>query len=144
MMKRKGFMKRGIAIAVAAISVFASASTILAYEPFLSVDENNIDNFDGGNFGAFSDNDFSYNCDFSVSENIFIYEDGTQEIVTDKDMEPRAICNHTMTSGYYHIHKPNNSGGCTVEVYNAQKCTKCGYLKLGSISSTTTYTVCPH
>lgn len=143
MMKKKGFMKKGVAIVVAAIAVFASASTILAYEPFMSVDEGTMEEVSYGQFGDFLDEDVSADCDFSISDTIFVYEDGTQEAIIDDGLS-YAICNHTMTSGYYHVHSSNGSGGCTVTVYNAQKCTKCGYLKLGSISSTHTYAVCPH
>lgn len=143
MMKKKGFMKRGIAIAVAAMTVFVSASTILAYEPFMSVEDGTIEEVDG-EFGNVFDEDVLYDCDFSESDTVIVYENGTQIPVTDGDSSQYAICNHVMKNCYYHVHKSNSSGGCTVTVYNAQQCTKCGYLKLGSISSVTTYTVCPH
>ena len=143
-MKKKGFMKKGIAIAVAAITMFASASTILAYEPFMSVDEDAIIVSDGGNLGSIIEEDISFDCDFSISDTVIVYEDGTQIPVTDEDNSQYAICNHVMRNCYYQVHKPNSSGGCTVNIYHAQQCTRCGYLDVGSLSSTTTYTVCPH
>lgn len=143
MMKRKGFMKRGIAVVATALTVVASASTILAYEPFESVDENDIEAFDIGEFGSFLGENGADNCDFSISDTIFVHEDGTQEVISGEN-STYALCNHTMTSGYYHIHSSNGSGGCTVYVYNAQKCTKCGYLDLGSLYNVITYAVCPH
>lgn len=145
MMKRKGVMKKGVAIAVAALTVFASASTILAYEPFVSTDDSTMEEVSFGMSGTFLDDTQTGtdDCDFSVSDTVFVYEDGTQEAITDDGLS-YALCNHTMTSGYYHVHAPNSSGGCTVVVYNAQKCTKCGYFTLGSLYATYTYTVCPH
>lgn len=143
MMKRKGFMKKGIAIAATALTVVASASTILAYEPFAWTDENVVVASTFGVSGAFLYDEDTDNCDFSISNTVFVYEDGTQEAITDETL-PYVLCNHTMTTGYYHVHSPNSSGGCTVYVYNAQKCTKCGYLTLGSLHNTITYAVCPH
>ncbi len=143
MMKKNkaGKLRRGIRIAATVLTVFASAGTIMAYEPFESLDVESVECLEGGNFGSFMDEDLV--DDFNISDGIFIYEDGTLETNTD-GASTYALCNHTMKSGYYQVHKPNNSGGCKVEVYYAQKCTKCGYLKLGSLFSTTTYPVCPH
>lgn len=146
MMKRKGFMKRGIAVLIAVMAVIASASTILAYEPFVSIDGDGVVVSDGGEFGNFSISDSFIDVneyDFSTTDAIFIYEDGTIVPVTD-DALPYAICNHTMVSGYYSVHKSNGSGGCTVYVYNAQRCSKCGYIDVGSLNKTVTYPVCPH
>lgn len=146
MMKRKALMKKWMAVAVAVITVLASASTILAYEPFVSVKDGTIEEVSFGMSGAFFDDNQTGtgDCDFSVSDTVFVYEDSTQEPIADTETSSYALCNHKMTSGYYHVHAPKSSGGCSVTVYNAQKCTKCGYLELGSIYATYTYTVCPH
>ena len=148
MIKRKGFMKKGIAIVATALTVVASASTILAYEPFVWTDEDGAVASTFGELGAFSDGGIIKEIDideydFSISDILFIYEDGTQVAITE-DASPHVLCNHTMTSGYYSVHSSNSSGGCTVYVYNAQRCTKCGYIDVGSLHSTTTYPVCPH
>ncbi len=190
-MKRKSLMKKGIAIVTAAITVFASASTILAYEPFMSADdktvevstfsdfgevleENSYDIYDfsvsdtvvvyedGTRFPIIMEKELEYalcnhvmkNCyyqensydiyDFSVSDTVVVYEDGTRfPIIMEKELE-YALCNHVMKNCYYQVHRSNSTGGCTVHVYNAQRCTKCGYIKTGSLYATTTYTVCPH
>lgn len=146
MMKKKGMMKRGIAIAATALTVFMSTSTILAYEPFKSVEEGDIEVSSFGEFGAFSIEDTSANYDdydFSVSDNIFIREDGTQLAITDA-ISPNALCNHIMEDGYYNVHKSNSSGGCTVTVFKAKQCSKCGYLQIGDLYKTITYAVCTH
>lgn len=143
-MKRKDLMKKGVAISVAVCTVLASTSTILAYEPLVSVDEDAVEVSDFGEFGAFLGDDGVHDCDFSISDTVFVYEDGTQEVVTHDGTEQYALCNHIMTSGYYHVHSSNSSGGCTVYVYNAQRCTRCGYLDVGSLHNVITYAVCPH
>lgn len=143
LMKRKSLMKKGIAIVTAVITMFASASTILAYEPFVSGDKYTVKASGLGEFGSFMKDGSADNCDFSISDTVFVYEDGTQVAVRENDTQ-YAICNHVMESGYYHVHSSNDSGGCTVYVFNAQQCKKCGYIKTGSLHSTHTYTVCTH
>ena len=144
MMKRKGFMKRGIAVLIAVMAVIASASTILAYEPFVSIDEDGVVVSDGGEFGGIMEENSVDICDFGIYDKVIVYEDGSHMGVTDENLEPRAICNHTMRNCYYYVHKSNSSGGCTMYIYNAQQCTKCRYIDVGSLYSTTTYPVCPH
>lgn len=141
--KKMGLVRRGVAIATSVVTVFASASTIFAYEPFRSLDTAATEFAEEGNFIAFSKDINVDNFDFSSSDKVFMFEDGTYVYVTD-EASTKALCNHTMTSGYYSVHIPNSSGGCTMKIYNAQMCTKCGYIKAGSLYATYTYTVCPH
>ena len=42
------------------------------------------------------------------------------------------------------IHKPKSNGGCSVEVYKAKKCSKCGYVEIGDLYATHIYVTCPH
>lgn len=145
MMKREktGKRKKGIAALVCAVTVFASASTIFAYEPFWSTDEESAIVLNEWETGDFKVERKASGLDFHDSDNVFIYEDGTiSTIKSDESMY--ALCNHTMQSGYYYAHKSNGSGGCIVNEYSAKQCTKCGYTELGTLLSTTTYVVCPH
>ncbi|MDY5020804.1 MAG: hypothetical protein SPE99_00170, partial [Blautia sp.] len=146
MMKKTGVMKKGIAVLVSAVTIFASACTILAYEPFLSTDENATEILSDVESGAFYNDSFSDCSGIDDCEGVFIYEDGTEVVDNGaaSDESTYALCNHNMTTGYYRTHKSNSTGGCTVKEYNARKCTKCGYLEIGSLVSTTTYVVCPH
>lgn len=141
--KKTGRLRKGIAVAVTAVSVFASASTILAYEPLLSTGANATEFIDDSSFAAFSDRNSSDSYDFSASNYIFTYEDGRQVTILNGD-SMYALCNHTMKKGYLTVHKPNNSGGCTVYEYNAERCTKCGYIEASTLYATYTYTVCLH
>ncbi|MGN0400263.1 MAG: M56 family metallopeptidase [Blautia sp.] len=142
--RKKGMMKKAVAAAAAVLTMFGSASTILAYEPYWSTDDSVFETYDGSEIGMFSDEDNTGDYDFSVSDRIFIYEDGTQVAITDDEIVPHALCNHTMTNGYYSYHKSNSSGGCTVTVYKAKRCTKCTYTEIGDYYATTTYATCPH
>lgn len=146
MMKKKELMKKGVAVVVALVTMVtmvASASTILAYEPFASIDDEGINAAGLGEFGSFSKDKNGKVPDFNISDTIFVCENGTQIAVSEK-VEQYAICNHVMENGYYNVHGSNNTGGCTVYVYHAKRCIRCGYIDVGTLYSTTTYPVCPH
>lgn len=143
MMKKKELMKKGVAVVVALVTMVASASTIFAYEPFASGDKSTIEASELGEFGSFLKAKSVGDCDFSISDTVFVYDDRTQVPVRENG-EQYAICNHVMEKGYYHVHSSNKTGGCTVYVYNAQQCIRCGYIKTGSLDNVITYMVCPH
>lgn len=145
--KRKGRLQKGIMVAVSALTVLASASTALAYQPMQSSDmsvgnvltEYTVDTL---NFEPVFNNPADF--DFSKSDKIFLNLDGTYEFVYDDTVDSHALCTHSMIDGYLSAHSPNNSGGCTVRVYTCQRCKKCGYLANAVYHSTHTYATCPH
>jgi hypothetical protein len=56
----------------------------------------------------------------------------------------RKKCEHTYVNGKYSKHTKNKDGSCVTKAYDAQRCSKCGAMKLGSLESETKYTKCPH
>lgn len=58
--------------------------------------------------------------------------------------EGRAACEHEYTNGEYQEHIKNSSGGCTIKIYEASMCVKCGKVASKKLISTTTYPQCPH
>lgn len=144
MMKKKELMKKGVAVVVALVTMVASASTIFAYEPFMSVDNSTIEVSSFSDFGEVLEEKNCDIADFSYSDAVVVYEDGTQIPTILENDSSYAICNHVMKDCYYQVHRSNSTGGCTVHVYNAQQCIRCGYLKTGSLYVTNIYPVCPH
>ena len=146
--KRKGLLQRGIMVAVSALTIVAGAGTVLAYEPMQSSDssiKNAITSYGEVNYADFNNGFIDpLLIDFSKSNTVFIHMDGTQDVSDNFSVEPYALCTHSMKSGYFSTHSPNSSGGCTVRVYKAQRCEKCGYLANAVLYSTTTYPKCPH
>ena len=152
----KKFNKRGkfekiIQSIIVAATVFVSSLTVFAYqepvEVYESVDSFNYSLDEADSYFDFSEPDYKeYKLpDLDKTERIayyFIDEDGTINKI-DKNME-KAPCNHTYKSGTYKKHILNNKGGCTVEYYNAEKCTKCGVTIVGSKINTVTFEKCPH
>lgn len=146
--KRNGKLQKGIMVAVSALTVLASASTALAYQPMQWSDGS----FKDAVMGEENANMVSFNiesvhklqADFSKGNQVFIYPDGTQVVVDDEKQDSRILCTHSMVDGYFSTHTPNSSGGCTVKEYTAQRCKKCGYLANAKYYATYTYAKCPH
>ena len=146
--KRKGMLQRGIMVAVSALTVVASAGTVLAYESLPSSDEsfNEIIFDDEPDFSTYDTfNIIIDSIDFSKGNQAFIYPEGNYIIIeNNEDADAYALCTHSMVNGYFSNHMSNSSGGCTVKTYTCQRCEKCGYLANAKLYSTNTYVKCPH
>ena len=146
--KKKGLLQRGIMVAVSALTVVASAGTVLAYEPLPSSDEsfNEIIFDDEPDFSTYDTfNIIIDSIDFSKGNQAFIYPEGNYIIIeNNEDADAYALCSHSMVNGYFSNHMSNSSGGCTVKTYTCQRCEKCGYLANAKLYSTNTYVKCPH
>lgn len=143
--KRNGKLQKGIMVAVSALTVLASASTALAYQPMQSSDMSvsEVITDQEPEFLNFDIDVLINEVDFSMGDKVFVYPDGSQ-VVVDDEAFPHALCTHSMIDGYLSAHKSNNSGGCTVTIYTCQRCKKCGYLANAQYYNTVTYAKCPH
>lgn len=128
-----------------AISVMLSATTIMAYDPIMTSNGiNNVEKDDSG-YMRFKRNQNSLKVDFSLSDKVFISEDNQICPIYDvSNSEDRALCIHEFVWGELESHVPNNSGGCTMYVYEAKQCIKCDYLVVYDLINVITYKVCPH
>ena len=147
MKKRKnGWMRKGIVAMVSALTIAASAGTVLAYEPMQWSDGSfeTIISSDVPDFSNYDVIDAIVNqFDFSNSDKIFVDKNGNQTEIEEENV-PRVLCKHNMVDGYFSNHMSNKSGGCTVKTYTCQRCTRCGYLANAKYYSTTNYAKCPH
>ena len=145
--KRKGILQRGIMVAVSALTVVASAGTVMAYEPIASSDASFNDIIFDDSYSDFSNDytemDIIDSLDFTETDNIFVGSDNIQ-IACQETVSPRALCTHSMVPGKFYAHAKNSSGGCTITTYTCQRCEKCGYRANAKYYSTTTYVKCPH
>ena len=145
--KRKGMLQRGIMVAVSALTVVASAGTVMAYEPISSSDESfekvifddSIDDFGYDNI----DDVIVVSIDFSQGNDVYIDSDGNQ-VVYQESSDTYALCTHSMIPSSFYTHGKNSSGGCTVKIYKCQRCEKCGYRANAQYDHTITYAKCPH
>ena len=145
--KRKGILQRGIMVAVSALTVVASAGTVMAYEPIASSDASFNDIIFDDSYSDFSNDytemDIIDSLDFIETDNIFVGSDNIQ-IACQETVSPRALCTHSMVPGKFYAHAKNSSGGCTITTYTCQRCEKCGYRANAKYYSTTTFVKCPH
>ena len=145
--KRTGMLQRGIMVAVSALTVVASAGTVMAYEPIASSDASFNDIIFDDSYSDFSNDytemDIIDSLDFTETDNIFVGSDNIQ-IACQETVSPRALCTHSMVDGKFFTHSSNASGGCTVKIYKCKRCEKCGYRANAVLYSTTTYPKCPH
>lgn len=133
--------KIGVAAAILG-SMILSSSTVLAYSPMqTSTMGNEVVSTDGSmQFKSSNASEL-----FKESDTYFESLDHVLTPIYDFDVSTRAIiCTHNFKVGYVEQHIKNNSGGCTVYVYNGKICQKCGHLVVGSLISTTKYVKCPH
>lgn len=162
MKKRKnGWMRKGIIAMVSALTIAASAGTVLAYEPLQSSDvtlsevvTDDVPEFLEYEFADESttgeklpvdsvEEETLADLDFSGSDEIFTYLDGTVVEVKNENTN-KALCKHNMKDGTLKSHKSDGKGGCTVKVYSCQRCTRCGYMANAVYKYTITYAKCPH
>ena len=146
MKKRKnGWMRKGIIAMVSALTIAASAGTVLAYEP-MQWSDSTIESsiyYDNPEYADFEFVDEVFDADFSKSDLVFVANDGT-EIPIINEVSERVLCRHNMVDGYLKNHISNGSGGCSVKVYTCQRCTRCGYLANAKYYATHSYAKCPH
>ena len=133
--------KIGVAAAILG-SMILSSSTVLAYSPMqTSTMGNEVVSTDGSmQFKSSNASEL-----FKESDTYFESLDHVLTPIYDFDVSTRAIiCTHNFKVGYVEQHIKNNSGGCTVYVYNGKICQKCGHLVVNDLISTTKYVKCPH
>lgn len=76
----------------------------------------------------------------------FVAEDGIRipEMNDGRETSTYDTCRHSYVLGTLKQHSRNANGGCTIEVYEAKKCSKCGAEKIGDLIRTLSEVKCPH
>ncbi len=151
-----GIMSKAMGMLILAAAVFASSLTVCAYEerhiwyldrPYEKVDASIwYDNWeqDGRTeldvkYDAYEDYVNAGDVIFFVSDEGEVYYD----VHTDADQMYRS-CSHTYVSGTVVNHEKDGKGGCKMDYYAGQRCTRCGHEFYGDLVRTVSYTVCPH
>lgn len=149
--KEKNMGKSIVCMVLMAVILVGSSFTVLAYDhvPTWSTEMTGDELKDYASCG----DDYFYEDDEEnlllidiptiLYEEQFIDEEGNLYELTDT-AQVYAVCEHQYTSGKKVKHIVNQTGGCTVAVYQAQQCGKCGNIILGELIYTLNYPVCPH
>lgn len=145
---KKSKMRTIIFMMSAAICVFSAASfSVLAYEkPTVVLEpDTELSEITDASFAMEEVDDAYFGVDvntFESSDKIFIDENGNVYPIYDETV-PQRGCSHDWQNGTFSEHI-KSGGGCTVKVFEAQKCSKCNTISKGELINTITFAVCPH
>ena len=107
--KRKGMLQRGIMVAVSALTVVASAGTVMAYQPTQSSDESFEEFISDGSIYDFGFEDMddiaTAAIDFSQGDSIFVDSDGNQIVYQEESSDTYALCTHSMVPAFLYPFK---------------------------------------
>ncbi|MDE7185342.1 MAG: M56 family metallopeptidase [Lachnospiraceae bacterium] len=147
-MKRGNILQKVIGAGIMGIAVFSSSLTVLAYSPKTILYSDKIaDKF------YFSEEDIMWgNDDVNLPVNecggwVFFNDEWEVIAVVDElnhDAEVYSTCVHEYMAGKSTKHTKYADNSCTTEYYEAERCSKCGYIKLGELIDVITRSSCPH
>ena len=122
--KRKGMLQRGIMVAVSALTVVASAGTVMAYQPTQSSDESFEEFISDGSIYDFGFEDMddiaTAAIDFSQGDSIFVDSDGNQIVYQEESSDTYALCTHSMVPATFYTHSKNSSGDALLKYINVK------------------------
>jgi len=143
---------KGLPAVIIVFMVLCSSFTAFAYQPPTKLsmnwnssvtslpDFNSADRivFESGNyFAGQAFPSIRYDTQFTdINGNVYKIEDFPDSHY--------AACEHDFVEGTYSMHSKKADGSCITKYYEAQRCSKCGHLEIGSLIDTETHDVCPH
>ena len=130
--------KRILSVLVSLAVLAAGSVSVFAYEPATEVELLSVPNPNDTYFLCENDECLKI---YSEMDNTFEDKEGN---VYETSPAQRALCFHKMVDTCIGDHTLHADGGCTTIYYDAQRCTKCGYVKGKEYSHETTYKKCPH
>lgn len=83
---------------------------------------------------------------FDLSNIYFVSDSGERYPVLKNSLtnNTRSSCKHNWESGKLEKHIPHSDRSCDVMVYNAKRCSLCGYIESTELINVIHYKVCPH
>lgn len=133
---KKGNRKKGVLpIVTAFVMCCLSISTVFAYEAPV---ETTLPEPKGEMVEFLTEELITFN---SWNDKVIVDNEGnTYEIGN----EERALCKHNYVSCTFGDHERHSDGSCTMYLYEADKCTKCGDRINEELVGETSYKKCPH
>ena len=148
--------------AVVTVLVLANSLTALAYEdtihvePKESTSQDKVEHFVDGEVLQFIPDEVEVempeNTDLYIPyvdeiryEKQFVDEEGNvYEIWDEEAANLYRSCQHNYVSGREVVHDKRWDGSCVVQEFEAERCSKCGWVLLGDFISEHKYAKCPH
>lgn len=142
--------KKFAGVVLTVVLIFMVSIPVCAYEP---VTIERVDNsFPIYDEAQIKDGLSNMDTTFSVgvsSQNVIIQYDeqftAENGNIYDVGASPTKVCNHpSKQRGEYQVHSRNSDGSCTITVYAATRCTKCGEIQDLEFISSTYFLKCTH
>lgn len=147
--KKHGFLNRLAAFGLTGLILFANSLLVFAYQDSTIIDFSEPLGYEIKDFDKWEEDPYTFQPEKFVFtddiEGYFVDEDNNIiPVYKDNGESPNATCHHTYVSGTLSKHEKNSSGGCTMYLYECQRCTRCGYTIPGALKNKIQYAVCPH
>lgn len=147
--RKKKRMERMLSLLLGTVILFGGSLTVCAYEnpQVIRGDADFIKAFlDEENTKMFVAEELQYSEEEILDFTEFVGDDGScYDLPEAQDGNAaRADCAHTYVSGYFKDHHKNSDGSCKTDYYYADRCSKCGEVKVKEYSHTETSTRCTH
>ena len=118
--------------------------TVCAYDPPVNITDHRYGYSENGFDFQFTVGELKLEVEELPYEQFFVDEAGNVYEIKDDNNYTRAACKHKYAAGTTTSHSKNSSGDCSATIYEAQRCTSCGYVKKDEEISFTRYGKCPH
>lgn len=146
--QHKSIWQKIIIATIICLTAFSMPISVLAYQPVSVYTDHHYDSKRDVMYIIFDDSPSPLDVaedhfDFTLSDNILTDEYGNQYILAAESTQSVQACTHEYVSGTRRDHIKNGSG-CTVYVYQGTYCIKCSFCLQESLTSQTSYTLCPH
>ena len=145
--KKEGLLKKALGIGTLGVALFISSLPVMAYSPkkatHLEMVSDKIVLM--GECASTSD-DVYVNVPVGNDDEWVLVDESGQIVATyNKGVEePYLFCNHEYKDYTANAHTSLDDGGCIVNLYKANRCSKCGDFNIGELINTITYAKCPH
>lgn len=153
-----GIMSKAMGMLILAAAVFASSLTVCAYEErhiwYLDTPYEEVEDciwYDNWEDAIGFDPNAKYDSyeKYIIADNIVVFISDDEKVYYDtntmeQEYQAHRACSHTYVSGTVMKHAKDGKGGCKMDYYDGQRCTKCGHVVYGDFIKAVVYAVCPH
>ena len=136
--------KRILSALITALISLMGGLTVCAYDPPVNITDHGPVYAEQGFDFQFTVGELKLEVEELPYEQFFVDDAGNVYEIKGDSNDTRAACKHKYVAGTTTSHSKNSSGGCTVTVYEAQRCLLCGYIKKGDKINLITYEKCLH
>lgn len=139
-MRREQKHKKFLAVIMSGIFCMAGGITAFAYNPPAKV-ISSVEFLVGDNMWFMEEDKTE---DILLYDNFFTDMEGIVYELNESKAEEKASCIHEYVPGTVSSHKKDSNGGCTISIYYAKRCVKCGVTLTEGLKNIETNLVCPH